>query len=65
MMFTERTMANSVTEAEVDFVGKYTTPVGLSVSVYIRFVLSQFCKVCLSNLCAMLTDLLLITNLLT
>jgi len=36
---TERTVETNDTEAEVDFVGKYTTPIGLSVSVDIPFVL--------------------------
>ena len=42
MICSERVVENSGTEADVDFVGKYTTPVGLSVSVYIPFVFSEF-----------------------
>jgi len=39
----EKTVENRGTEAEVDFVGKYTTPVGLSVSDGVPFILSEFC----------------------
>jgi len=42
----EKVVENGSTEAQVDFMGKYTTPVGLSVSVDTTpFVLSEFSSV--------------------